>query len=458
MSRIADSNQFDVLSTPSTNEAKSWESTKGGKDDVKQQMHSAREGAKAKAADLQTQVVEGVQSGIAMAKSKLASVTGDSSIKDKSNQELLDDAAEAGSEQWETVKRKGKAQVKQAQEQLDANLTPDQKAKLQKAKQQAKQAGAKLDRKARGLLAPILNLPQLRPVRDFIQSNHLELPVMIFSAILSLWLALTVIRLITTAATPKVPEFDIHSKEATMDWLKYHAGDYKDKVVDAKSSMTAKAAAFLANYKYDKLKSNAIDYKEIGMKKLGLTEPSYAEMLWAYATGRPLTWQGRVESVLHDAKSGINKVDLLHKASGVKDSVKDVLGLREPTLGEKIKYFMTGHHAPTIKEQLAAQAKLQGNGILDGLRNTWNDASGSIRDGVNSGVDSIRAHLPGGQEALEAARLKAYEATHQSTLDKLKSGAEYVKNRIVHGSEEAAHIAEDRAKEAMDKAKLHAGL
>lgn len=447
MSRIADQNQFDALSTPSTNEAKSWETAKGGKDDVKQQMYNARENVKAKATDLQTQVVDGINSGIQLAKGKIAAMTGDASIKDKSNQELVDDASEVAAGEWETVKRKSKVQANKAAEALDENLTPAQKAKLQKGIRSAKQGAAQLDRKARGLLAPILNMPQLRGVRDFIQKNHLELPVMIFSAILSLWLALTVIRLITTAATPKVPEFDIHSKDATMSWLKYHAGDYKDRAIDAKEGLAGKAAAFLANYQYDKIKSQAVDWKDIGMKKLGLKEPSYLEMMWGYATGRPMTWQGRVESVLNDAKSGINKIDLLHKASNVKSSVKDVLGLHEPTFGERIKYYMTGHHAPTIQEQLAAQAKLQAGGMFD-----------SIKSSVFGGVDTIRSYLPGGADALEAARLKAYEATHQSTLSKIQSGATYVKDRIIHGSEEAAHIAEDRAKRMMDEAKLKTGL
>jgi hypothetical protein len=472
----SDGNQFEVLATPQDDQ-KSWDA-KSRKDDTKQQAFNAREGLKAKAVQLQEKVVDSgildsvtstVQSGIQMAKGKLAAVTGDSSIQNKSNEELVDDASEVAGEQWETVKRKGKNQLKKASDNLNTaveeNLNANQKRQLNKGIKSAKQGAAKLDRQAKGFMAPLLNMPALKGVRGFIMRNNLQLPIMILGGLITLWTGLSIIRLITTSRT-HAPEFDIHSKDATMSWLKYHAGEYKDKAWDTQQSLTGKAAAFLANHEFDKFKNNVIDWQEIGMKKLGLQAPTMTERVWGRLTGRPVTWQSKVESVLQDAKDGINKVDFLHRVSNVPGSVKDVLGLHEPTFTEKLRYYMTGHTLPTVSEQLAANAKLQASGAYDSIKSSIPGfrsapvAPGivdSLRQNIVDGMETVRSHIPGTSD-YELAKQRAYDLAHPSTLDNIKSTAEYVKNRIVHGSQEAAHIAQDRANELTDKAKYKTGL
>lgn len=447
---VSDSNQFDVLSSPNA-EGKSQEGGLAGlrarfsKDDVKEQAFQAREAIKTKAVDLKEQVVgsglintvqANVASLTAAASSGIETLKAQVGLAGATNEEVVSEIQEKAGPEWEEVKRKGNKQMKKAaavvDQKLDENLTQDQRAKLNKATRQAKKGAIQLERQAEGwsntLINSTLRGPALRPVKTFIQRNNLQLPVVVFMSLFSLWLGLNMIRLVTSVATPKVPEFDIHSKEATMDWVKYHAGEYKDRAIDMRTSLSGRAAAFLANHQFDKMRNSAIDYRDIALNKLGLAEPTWGEWAWAKLTGRPITYQERVESVLNLAKDGLSRADL--KTGGLFAGLKHTL-FPEATLGDKIKAQIPG---------------MKPVGVVEGLKNS-----------IVDGIDTIRSHLPGG-ESVEAARQRAYEATHPSTIDQLKNGATYVKNRIVHGAQEAAHIAQDRANEAADKARYKTGL
>jgi len=425
-------NQFEVLNDEGKIEDNSLRS-RFGKDDIKEQAFQAKEAVKTKVIDLKEQVVnsnlyhtvtDSLEKGIEFAKEKAGI--------QKSNEELLADAQEKAAGGWEEVKRKGHKASKKAEqvinEKLDENLTPEQKRTLKSAGRTAK----KLEHRAEGFANKFLNMtfntPQLRPFKHFIQRNHLQLPLMIFASFMTLWMGLTIIRWITYFTIPAKPEFDIHSPENTFAWLKYHAGDYKDKAVDMRDSLSARAATFLAQHDFDRLKSGAIDYRDIGLRWLGLQEPTWSEWAWAKLLGRPITWQDRVNNVLDLAKDGINRVDL--KSGGLFDRVKHMLH-PEPTLYESVRDNIPG---------------LRQEGLVDGMKHKLQD-----------GIDTVRSHLPGG-ESIESLRQRAYEATHPSTLDQLKSGAEYIKNRVVHGAQEAVHIAQDRANEASDKFKYKTGL
>lgn len=461
MATVADSNQFDALATPTTNEQKSWEATgRGLKDDAKEQAYQAKNQLKGKAVNLQEQVVAGVNKGVQLAKEKAAQLSGNAKLADASNEELLSTAQDTAAEGWEEVKRRGNKAVEKGARQLDAkideNLTPAQKAKLNKGVRDVKQAGVRAQRKAEGLFGSLLSGPQLRPIRSFIEKNNLQLPVMILGAILSLWLSLSLIRLITTAAAPPTPEFDIHSMEASKSWLKWHAGEYKNQAVDLKDSLSSRAASFLANHDLDSIRSSAVDWRDIGMKRLGLAEPTWGEWVMHYVTGRPITWQGRVLSVLDLAKSGLKASALGGAAKGARNLINDKLGLREPTLLERATNWITGRDT-SLAARAEAEARLQA-ASLSGRVGAQAD---SLKANLAEGVASIKAHIPGTAEAKAAAELaaaKAYAATHHSTLDNIASGAEYIKNRIVHGAEEAKHIAQDKANRVMDEAKLKTGL
>lgn len=446
---VSDSNQYDVLSSP-IDEGKSAEGIRSrfSKDDIKEQAFQAREMIKSKVLDLKEQVVKtGVvntvsaqlQPAIDFAKEKVGLPT------TASTERLAAEVQDQATGEWQEVKRKGAKQLAKGKEaldeQLDEKLTKEQRAKLNKSLRQAKKGAIQLEGQAKGFSNKLINLtlsnPRLRPMKSFIQRNNLQLPVVILGSLFTLWFGLTLIRLVTDVATPKVPEFDIHSKTETLNWLKYHAGEYKDRAIDMKDSLSGRAAAFLANYEWDKLKGRAIDYRDIGMNKLGLAEPTWGEWAWAKLTGRPITWQDRVENVLELTKQGLNRVDL--KTGGLFDRVKHMLSPHEPTMAEKASdvYDSIKSHIPGMRPEPS---------MMDNVKNT-------IVDGVNT----IRSHLPGG-ESIEAARARAYAAAHPSTIDQIKSGATYLKNRVVHGAQEAAHIAQDRANEAADKAKYKVGL
>lgn len=465
MTSVADSNQFDALSTPTTNEQKSWEATgRGLKDDAKQQAYEAKNQLKGKAANLQAQVVGSAKQGVQLAKEKAAQLTGNSKLADKSNDELLAEGQDAAAEGWEEVKRRGNKAVKEAERQVDENLTPAQKAKLAKAKQ----AGVRAQRKAEGLFGSVLSAPALRPARNFIEKNNLQLPVLLLGALLTVWLSLSLIRLATTATVPPTPEFDIHSLEASKAWARHHAGEYKNQAIDLKESLSTRAAHFLSNTPdVDALRTQAVDWKDIGMKKLGLAEPTWSEWIMHYVTGRPITWQGRVLSVLDLAKTGLKysaagrlakgaqKIGQ-HELNNARELLNQKLGIREPTLLEKAQSWFTGKDA-SLAARAEAEARLQ----AASLSGRVGAATDSLKANLAEGVANIKAHIPGTAEAKAAAELaeaKLKAATHQSTLDKVASQAEYIKNRIVHGSEEAKHIAEDNAKRLLDEAKLKAGL
>lgn len=424
---IADSNQYDVLSSP-RDEGKTDEGLRSrfGKDDIKEQAFQAREMIKSKVLDLKEQVVSSgivntvssqLQPAIDLVKEK-AGIS-----KDVPNEQAVEDLKDDAAGEWEEVKRKGNRQMKKAKEvvnqKLDENLTKDQKAKLNKGLRQAKRGANQLEGEARGwsnqLINSTLSAPRLRPVKNFIVRNNLQLPAVILGAILTLWMGLTLIRLITSVATPSKPEFDIHSKENTAAWLRYHAGDYKDRAIDMKDSLATRAAAFLANYEWDALKGRAVDYRDIGMNKLGLTEPTWTEWAWAKLMGRPITWQDRVTNVLSLAKSGLNRADL-HK-EGIFDRMKHMLN-PEPTLTEKASGMASGVY-DSIKANIPGMRTpvVEPTGVVDGIKM-------KLQDGINT----------------------------------VTSGANYIKNRVVHSAQEAAHIAQDRANEASDKAKFKAGL
>lgn len=496
MATIADSNQFSALSTPSENEAKSWENAaRSAKDDAKEQAYQAKSQMKGKAADLKAQVVAGASRGLQLAKSKAAELTGRAELEDASNEELADAASETAQEGWAEIKKRGGKAAQEGAKQLDAKLneklTPQQRQKLNKGVRQAQAVGKQAQARAEGLFGSVMSAPQLRPARRFIERNNLQLPVMILGAILTLWLSLSVIRLITTATTPKVPEFDIHSKEASMNWLKWHAGEYKDKAVDMRESLAGRAAAFLANHEVEKMQEKAINWRDIGINKLGLAEPTWSEWLLSYVTGRPTTWQGRVMSVLDLAKTGLHATQ---KAASIQQGiasaalktgydavkgavggqVRDKLHMHEPTLMERATNYVTGRDA-SLQGRMQDQASSLGDRVgsaagdlVDSIRNTIpglhkaapvepEGVLDSLKHKLADGVNTIREHIPG-SEAAEAARLRAYAAAHPSTVENIKSGAEYIKNRVVHGAEEAKHRAQDRANRVIDEAKYKTGL
>lgn len=349
--------------------------------------------------------------------------------KDVPNDQVVEDLKDDAAGEWEEVKRKGNRQAKKAKDvvnqKLDENLTKEQKAKLNKGLRQAKRGVNQLEGEARSWSNQLINStlvgPRLRPVKSFIVRNNLQLPVVILGAILTLWLGLTLIRLITSVTTPSVPEFDIHSKENTAAWLRYHAGEYKDRAIDMKDSLAARAAAFLANYEWDALKGRAIDYRDIGMNKLGLREPTWSEWAWAKLMGRPITWQDRVTNVLSLAKLGLNRADL-HK-EGIFDRMKHMLH--------------TSHPEPTLTEKASGMA----SGVYDSIKANIPNIPGMSAPVVEpvGVVDGIKMKL-------------------QDGINTVTSGANYIKNRVVHSAQEAAHIAQDRANEAADKAKYKAGL
>jgi len=147
------------------------------------------------------------------------------------------------------------------------------------------------------------------------------------------------------------------------------------------------------------------------------------------------------------ARKGI-KVTALKKGlnagmDGIKGSVRDTLGLTEPTMMERFANWITGRDT-SLQGRMQAQASNIGSGVggvFDSIRNTIpgmhktapvvpEGIVGSIKHKLVDGVDSIRSHLPGAAEA-EAARARAYAATHASTLDNIKTSAEYLKNRVV---------------------------
>jgi len=393
------------------------------------------------------------------------------------------------------------------------------------------------------------------------------------------WLSLSLIRVISQASAPAEPEFDIHSLEASKAWAKHHAGNYKNQALDMKESLSSRAAHFLANTpNVDSIRTQAVDWKDIGMNKLGLQQPTWTEWAMHYVTGRPITWQGRVLSVLDLTKKGLKAYTAptratINRAAGYVDnklgasdklnSAKSLLGrnveIREPTLLEKAQSWITGKDA-SLNARAEAEARLQAESLsgrvgaaadslkaslvdgveslkaripgsadaeaathrstldkvtdgiesikaripgtaeakaaaeaaahrstLDKVTDNINGGIASIKahipgtadakaaaeaathrstldkvtDNINGGIESIKAHIPGTAEAKAAAELaqaKLAAPTHRSTLDKVASGAEYVKNRIVHGAEEAQHIAQDKANRVMDEAKLKAGL
>jgi len=464
MSSIVDRNDYAVLSgSPTTAESKSWEGqARNLKDDAKEQAHQAKTQIKSTAASLQEQVVAGVNKGVQIAKEKAAQLTGKPALAHASNEELVSQAEGAAQEGWEEVKRRTNRSVAKGAQQiddtLDEKLTPAQRAKLNKGVRQAKHAGMRAQVKAKGLVGSVLSSPQLRPIRGFIERNNLQLPVMVLGTILTLWLSLSLIRLATTSIAPSAPEFDIHSKEASMNWLKWHAGDYKDRAVDMKDSLSSRAAHFLANHDLDSMKSQAVDWKDIGMKKLGLAEPTWGEWAWSYLTGRPITWKDRVTSVLSLTKTGL-ATSLASSKGTIQNTINDAkhsLGIHEPSMLERATNWITGRDT-SLQARARAEAERQAATLSGRMSGTID----SLKDSVNEGLSNVRAHIPGTAEAKEAALLaqrKAYEATHQSLGSKVASGAEYVKNRIVHGAEEAAHRAEESAKRAVDEAKLKTGL
>lgn len=450
------SRQYDVLSDEGKSQPVGMRTRH--KDDVKEQNYQAREGLKARAVDLKEKIVNfgndgelpnKVRQGVELAKEKvgLSEPTDDSSQGLDEPEEILEEIREGVGNEWEEVKRKGRQQVKKASQAIDENLSPSQRRRLEetagKVKKGAVQMERQIERQARGWSNWIINNTlrgqQLRPVKRFIVQNRLQLPAVILLSLLSVWLGLTVIRLLTSVASPRVPEFDINDKDASLAWLKYHAGEFKDRAVDMKDSLSARAASYLANVDTDQMKSDAIDYRDIGLRKLGLTEPTWGEWAWARLTGRPITWQERVESVLGLAKDGIAKVDLRQK-EGIIDRVKHMLR-PEPTLNER-----ASEAADALRRNMPNMPE-GGEGIVEGIRTSLQD-----------GVETIRSHLPDTGVTMDSLKQRATDAVHPSTLDQIKSGANYIKNRVVHGAQEAVHIAQDRANEAADKAKYQAGV
>jgi len=400
-----DTNQYATLD----DEGKTWSSSprsRFGKDDVKEQAFRAREGIKAKAIDLKEQIVSNptvqsvaqtISSGVEQVKEKVKEKAG---MAGKTDEEVVNDVSEQATGQWEAVKRKGNRQLRQAENAIDAKLdeklTPAQRHKLNKTAKQAKQSAIKMEQQAekwsdKAVIMMFRSFgPSARPMMRFILRNNLSLPFVAMMALATLWLTVGFIRFLTPS--PK-PELDITSKEATMAWLKYHAGEFKDKASDVSDSLSDRAAHFLSNHDWENLKSSAVNWRDIGMNQLGLREPSYSEWIWARLTGQPITWQERVSHVLGSAKAGI-----------------------------------------------AAQA---GSSFVNG-----------VKDKLVDGFDTLRSHLPGSGDVKDAAST----LTEGSTLDRLSSGASYLKNRVVHGAEAAAHRAQEAAQRVADEARYKAGL
>lgn len=521
MTTISDENQYAPLSSP-LDEGKRRDARSGGlKDDAKEQAFAAKEGIKARAAQLKEQVansdaahtimdkVSGTldslrqKAGISQeqvddAKSQASELKERGAakarqiqkkgIREEEVQELADDVSQQAAEGWETVKRKGNRQAKQLGAQADAKLneklSPEQRAALDRNLRTAKAQAQRMERKAQGfsdrLILQLFSSPALRSTRNFIRRNRLQLPVVVLSFILTMWAGLGLIRMLTVSSKPSPPEFDIHSAENSAHWLKYWGGEYAGKAAEMQTSLAGRAAAFLANYEWDKVKDKLTlsEYRKIGVEKLGLREPTWTEWAMAKLTGRPLTWQSRVNNVLNLARAGIYRRDIVEKP-GIVDRVKSmlrpneptlsekagdyidsVLHRREPTLGEKaagVWESLTTKPEPTLGEKAAGAAEAlrdripgmapaEPEGLVDGLKHKLAD-----------GYDSLRSNLPG-SSAYAQAKQAAYDAAHPSTLDQLKSTANYVKNRVVHGAQEAKHNVQDRSNEAADKAKWKMGL
>jgi len=544
MTTLSDQNQYAILN-PERKEAEVTRS-RGSKDDAKEQASFlSKDALKARATELKEQVVAGAQ----QAKNKLADMAAHNENIAQAKASAQD-AAERAEGEWETVKRRGRAAARQVPE-------PTQRA-FQRGKAQAKSAAGRAERSAEGfLMGTLLAHPSLRGVRTFIRRNNLQLPTIIVLSVLTFFMTLSVIRLLTMSRV-KEPVFDIHSPESMAAWLKFHAGDYADKAVDAKDSLSGKAASILANQELhlDQLKSKAIDWRDIGMNKLGLREPTYWERFSGWITGRPVTWQSRVLDVLDSAQAGLrhysadkvklaaekgakayslkkglnyvtNKLGLTHEEEEEQSKLKQAakgygvmkgigyvgekLGLtskeeEEASTIDRIrqaaKLYSFSKAGGYIKDKVsgskddeeedeattmdrirqavdAYSLKRGANYLTDkiGLTRevpeptTWEKLKNFVTTGhthpepppsfsqrvgesVRSGVESVRSSIPSTSDV----RQKVYEATHQSTTDKISSAANYAKNRAVHGAQEAAHIAQDRSNEYMDKAKYKAGL
>jgi len=189
-------------------------------------------------------------------------------------------------------------------------------------------------------------------------------------------------------------------------------------VIDLKDSLAGRAANFLANHELDKLQEKAIDWRDIAINKLGLSEPTWGEWAWSYITGRPTTWQGRVMSVLDLAKSGLKATALKQGYASMKGAVNDKLGIHEPTLLERATNYALGRDT-SLQGRVQAQANSLGERVSGGAA----DVVDSVKHTLGDTINTIREHIPG-TEAAELARQKAWEATHpRSTLDNIKSGA-----------------------------------
>ena len=478
MSSPVGSNQYGALQSPTLSSADDGKTADAGsrlrfgKDDLKEQAYQAREMVKTKAADLREQVMkDGVlataqaqmQPAIDAVKHQVAGLTEKATEAtepgaDVDDATLDDDTAEgeatAAAGQWEEVKRRGGNQMAKAADavssKLDASLSAAQRAQLKQAGARVKQGAARLEQRAEGwtnrlLDVGVLSSARLRPAKAFIRRHNLQLPSVILASLVGLWLSLTLIRLVTSVSHPHAPAIDIHSPAASTAWIKYHAGEYKDKALDMRASLTDRAAAFLANHDYDAMRGKAIDYRQIGLSKLGLAEPTWGEWAWAKLTGRPITWQERVQHVIDLTKQGVQRPDILTR-----------LGLRhEPTMQQKANGVVDSikAHMPSMPSMPSVHMPSMPN-ILHKAEpaSTLDNIKASLADGV----DTLRAHLPGHAD-VDAAKARAYAATHASTLDNIKTTAEYVKNRIVHGSQEAAHRAQDAAQAAADKARYKVG-
>lgn len=529
---IPSSNPFDALSSEgSVNESKQYDSsTHSLKDDIKSQHAELRSGTKqlkgsmvnvsgggsigsltsggistggvtggtgsglketvlAKGENLLHTVQEQLSQGVELAKEKVlpkvgihsttSSVGSGSTSLDKdklvnSANEIVEGVQDSVGEQWQTVKRKGKTQLKKMEQKIENELLDtQQKQKLHQIKREGMKVERRINTWARHLVNIGLAGRWLRPIRAFIQRNNLQLPFVVCMFVLTLWSCLTIIRLITTITSPPVPEFDIHSKENTINWLKYHAGEYKDKAADMSDDLAARAAKFLSRYGYDfdSIKGKAIDWKHIGMMELGLEEPTWSEAIYAWVTGRPITWQDRVTSILNLAKQGINRSDL--RSHGLKQTLIDLknsaVDISEDFI-YKLKHLLPSSSQPimepswtdTIRDHLPSG--LQGPSVL----NRDEGFVQGLKHRLEDGVESIRSHLPGGGqpntvtsrmgEGIESLRQRAYEATHPSTMQNLQTHAEYVKNRVVHGAQELGHNVQDRFNEGMDNIKWKTGL
>ena len=441
------------------------------KDDIKDQAYQAREYVKTKAIDLKEQInKEGVaatvqaqlQPAIDLVKEKVGELTSSGSSTDA------------------TPVRRGGPQIKQT-----GILSAEQQANLQRGVQDLQEKAVDISNEA---------YSRMRQVKQVIRKNRLQTPAFILGTLLTLWIGLTVIRL-TTRQTK--PEFDIHSQEASTSWLKYHAGDFRGKMIDMKESLTDRAASFLSNHDFDALKTKTIDYREIGMKKLGLTEPTWSEWAWAKLTGRPITWKDRVEHVVDLTKQGIQRPDILtrlglkhqptlnEKASGMADSIHgkasglaDSVSGKVSGLADSLSGKASGlaDSAAGLVDSVSGKASHLADSLKAQIPDSLHSHMHSFRDAVDptpssidvlkakvqAGVDSLKEHLPHSADELAAlTKAKLGAATEidrpSSTLDDLRSKAEYVKNRAVHGTQEAIHKAQDAAQRAADELRYTVG-